>query len=188
MTKKIDLRVIKTKKNLYDALMILLKDFTFEDIKVSDICKKAMTNRSTFYDHFNDKYELLDSLIKDLELELIEKLDLNTNYSTDKEYYMKMLELLFSHISENIDIYSSIIKNNNNSIAFDMVMHTLYNDVLKNLSIHANYSGHIPLEIVTSFYVSAVANVCFFYLKDPIAYKKEDILSYLKELIPDNIY
>ena len=67
MDKKEDLRVIKTKKSLYDGLIMMMKDKPFEEIKVSDICKVALTNRSTFYDHFNDKYELLYALMKDLE-------------------------------------------------------------------------------------------------------------------------
>ena len=54
--------------------MELMKDQTFEEIKVSDICNKSMINRSTFYDHFNDKYELLQSLMEDLKEELEEKI------------------------------------------------------------------------------------------------------------------
>ena len=68
MEKKEDLRIIKTKKNLYEGLLILLKDQSFENVKVSDICKISLVNRSTFYDHFQDKYELLNSLIKYLEI------------------------------------------------------------------------------------------------------------------------
>ena len=49
---------------------------TFENIKVSDICEEAMTNRSTFYDHFSDKYELLSSLLNDLKEQLIKSLEI----------------------------------------------------------------------------------------------------------------
>ena len=41
---KTDLRVIKTKKALFEALLDLMKDKTFEEIKVSDICSKALVN------------------------------------------------------------------------------------------------------------------------------------------------
>ena len=67
---KNDLRVIKTKKNLYEALITLMKEKTFEEIKVADICKKALINRSTFYTHYQDKYELLYELINNLKEEL----------------------------------------------------------------------------------------------------------------------
>ena len=48
----------KTKANLYKGLIELMQEKEFEDIKVIDICKKSLINRSTFYDHFNDKFEL----------------------------------------------------------------------------------------------------------------------------------
>lgn len=188
MKKKEDLRIVKTKKNLYEGLLLLMKDKTFEEIKVSDICRVSLTNRSTFYDHFNDKYELLSSLIKDLENELEIKLKENTNLETAKDYYMKMIELLFDHLGENISIYNSIIKNNNNSIANDMMRDTLLNDVKKHIENNDKYNGNIPTDIITTFYVSAVINVCLFYIKEPKKYKKEEILMYLNELLPNNIY
>ena len=48
---KNDLRVIKTKTTLYNTLKELMQEKTFEEIKVSDICSKALINRSTFTDH-----------------------------------------------------------------------------------------------------------------------------------------
>ena len=38
---KNDLRVIKTKNALFETLTNLMKEKTFEEIKVSDICNKA---------------------------------------------------------------------------------------------------------------------------------------------------
>ena len=63
MTKKEDLRIRKTKASLYKSLLQLMEEKTFEDIKITDICKLSLINRSTFYDHFNDKYELLMGLM-----------------------------------------------------------------------------------------------------------------------------
>jgi len=103
--RKEDLRIVKTKKNLYSGLMKLMGESSFEDIKVSDICKVSLVNRSTFYDHFSDKYELLDSLIADLEAELTDKLELQGEFKSAKEYYMLMIATLFQHISDNILIY-----------------------------------------------------------------------------------
>lgn len=47
MKDKTDLRVIKTRNVLYKALIDLMKEKLFEEIKVSDICNKALVNRST---------------------------------------------------------------------------------------------------------------------------------------------
>ena len=70
MEEKKDLRIIKTEKALYEGLLNLMKDKSFEEINVVDICNAALINRSTFYDHFNDKYELLQALMDDMAIEL----------------------------------------------------------------------------------------------------------------------
>ncbi len=189
MAKKIDLRIIKTKKNLYESLLTLMKEKTFEEIKVSDICSAALTNRSTFYDHFSDKYELLDSLINDLEEDLVSKLEENENYNNAKEYYMQMIEIFFEHISSNINVYSSVLKKNNNSIVMDMANDAIYRDVENHIrKSNKILNTEIPVEIISKFYVSAVINVCLEYIKFPNKYEKEDILKYLDTLLPDKIY
>ena len=65
MKEKTDLRIIKTNKILFDALLKLMKKKNFEKIKISDICEEALINRSTFYAHYEDKYELLMALFEE---------------------------------------------------------------------------------------------------------------------------
>lgn len=186
--KKEDLRVVKTKKNLYQGLLMMMKEKAFEDIKVSDICHVALINRSTFYDHFCDKYELLDALIKELQNNLAEKLAENNIYSNSKEYYIKMIDLFFDHVGENIDIYRAILKKNNNSILMNMVYNTILKNTEQVMLESANINTDVPLEIISKFYVSAVINVCIEYIKFPHKYKKEDIINYLNILLPNKIY
>lgn len=188
MKKKEDLRIIKTKKNLYEGLLQLMKDISFEDIKVSEICNVSLVNRSTFYDHFSDKYELLEALIKDLENELSEKLENNQKFESAKEYYMSMISILFKHISDNLNVYSSIVKTNNNGIASDMFREAILKDVKKTLDNSSYKKSFIPTDIVSTFYVSAVISVCIDYIKDSNKYTMEEILSYLDKLVPNDIY
>jgi AcrR family transcriptional regulator len=188
MDKKIDLRIIKTKKNLYEGLITLMQEKRFEDIKVSDICQISLVNRSTFYDHFSDKYELLSSLIEDLRKELEETLEKSNSSQNPKEYYLEVIKLFLEHISENIKIYSSILKNNNEGIVMDIAYQTIIKDVEKNVTKNSNITTEIPSEIISKFYVSAVINVCIEYLKFPDKYPKEKILNYLDKLIPKEIY
>lgn len=63
--KSVDLRVRRTKKMLQDAFMALLAQKTFQDITVQDITEQAMINRGTFYDHFADKYALMEYALRE---------------------------------------------------------------------------------------------------------------------------
>jgi AcrR family transcriptional regulator len=57
--KKEDVRIVKTKKALFSALLYLLERHSFVKITVNDICVEAMVSRTAFYTHFQDKYDLL---------------------------------------------------------------------------------------------------------------------------------
>lgn len=50
---------MSTKEYLAFVMCEMLKKSSFEKIKVSDILDKAEISRTTFYRHFNDKYDLL---------------------------------------------------------------------------------------------------------------------------------
>lgn len=58
-----DPRVRRTRRDLEQALLKLLKQHSISKISVRDITEQAGINRATFYAHFVDKYALFDQLI-----------------------------------------------------------------------------------------------------------------------------
>ena len=60
---KEDLRVIKTLESIDLALLESLKKTPFTKITVGMLCTKARINRTTFYKHYRDKFDLLDNYI-----------------------------------------------------------------------------------------------------------------------------
>ena len=61
----LDLRVRRTRRMLTQAFVDLLSEKNFQSITVQDITSRAMVNRATFYDHFVDKYALLQYSINE---------------------------------------------------------------------------------------------------------------------------
>lgn len=55
-----DPRAKRTRKYIQKAFTDLLAEKDFEDISIQDIKERADLNRATFYNHFQDKYELLE--------------------------------------------------------------------------------------------------------------------------------
>lgn len=187
MNKK-DLRVIKTQNILYNTLLNLMREKTFEEIKVSDICNKALINRSTFYAHYNDKYELLADCIQELKKSLTQELKKNNNFSNTKEYYLEMIKLFLDHIELNKEKYLSIIIHNQNSITMNIIYDVLEQDITINLQKEKNLNKtQIPRTIITKFYLGAVVNVGIEWLKNDKKYTKEEILKYFSLLIPDEL-
>jgi AcrR family transcriptional regulator len=56
---KLDRKTRYTRKVLADSLVELMKDRPFTKITIKELCEKADINRTTFYAHYRDQYELL---------------------------------------------------------------------------------------------------------------------------------
>lgn len=59
----LDPRIRRTRMSLQHALCSLLATKEFEKISVQDIAEAAAVNRATFYDHYPDKFALLECMV-----------------------------------------------------------------------------------------------------------------------------
>lgn len=192
MKKKEDLRVRKTKANLYKGLVKMLEEKQFEDIKIIDICKRSNVNRSTFYDHFNDKYELLSSYLKDVSTKATNNLTSNLEnkkYKNAKDYYFDIIKIHLDYINNTVTRNATlkIIQNNLHSIASDMLIDYALDTVTKNLKENYHNDSNIPIEIIASFYINAANKVCLQYIAEH-EFKEKQLFEYLEKLIPDLDY
>ena len=58
-----DPRIRRTRQLLQRALQTLMQNKSFDDISVQDVTDLATVNRATFYDHYTDKFALLDAMV-----------------------------------------------------------------------------------------------------------------------------
>lgn len=58
-----DPRIRRTRQLLQGALQSLMQAKSFEEISVQDITEAATVNRATFYDHYTDKFSLLEAMV-----------------------------------------------------------------------------------------------------------------------------
>jgi AcrR family transcriptional regulator len=59
----VDPRILRTRRLLQESLCKLLKKKPFDEISVQDIAEQATLNRATFYDHYRDKFALLECMV-----------------------------------------------------------------------------------------------------------------------------
>jgi AcrR family transcriptional regulator len=65
LPEKVDPRVKRTRKLIMQALRDLMQERSFGELSVLDIAQRATINRATFYAHFEDKYHLAESMIRE---------------------------------------------------------------------------------------------------------------------------
>lgn len=59
-----DPRIRRTRQLLHTALRKIMQAKHFDEISVQDITDEATVNRATFYDHYTDKFDLLDNMVR----------------------------------------------------------------------------------------------------------------------------
>lgn len=188
LKEKTDLRIVKTKKILFNSLLNLMKTKNFEKIKISDICEEALINRSTFYAHYDDKYELLIDLFEERKLSLLKVFEDNENKAFSKEYLMELLSILIDHIEENKEIYSAILANNRNGILIDFLIDAIERDVSEKLKDNSEIKiSDLPLDIIVKFYAGGLINIGIDCITRTKKYSKKELLLYIDKLIPDKI-
>ena len=188
MQEKTDLRIIKTKKILFDSLLKFMKKKNFEKIKISDICEESLINRSTFYAHYEDKYELLIDLFEEQKKVLLKEFEDNENKIFSKEYLMELLNILIDHIDENRETYSAILANNRNGILIDFLIDAIEKDVSERLKGNSEIKvSDLPLDIIVKFYAGGLINIGIDCITRTKKYSKKELLLYIDKLIPDKI-
>ncbi|MED3729534.1 TetR/AcrR family transcriptional regulator [Priestia filamentosa] len=80
-----DLRVMRTKESIRDALVELIEEKGFKAITVKDITTRANINRGTFYAHYQDKFDLMTKCQEEIMSEMLR---------IGKEYFPQAIEEL----------------------------------------------------------------------------------------------
>jgi AcrR family transcriptional regulator len=79
--KSVDPRILRTRKLLQQALVKLMKVKEFDAVSVQDIAEAATINRATFYDHYTDKFALLECTVGSRFNDLLAERGVNFNGS-----------------------------------------------------------------------------------------------------------
>ncbi|WP_062047713.1 TetR/AcrR family transcriptional regulator [Bacillus sp. JCM 19034] len=110
MNEKLDRRKQYTRKVLKNSLIELLQNKPINAISVKEICQLADINRSTFYAHYTDLYDLLQQI----EEEIIQDIDntLSTFTYDDKDNSLKVTIKLLEYIAANKDSCQTLFSEN----------------------------------------------------------------------------
>ena len=112
-TVKVDRRVKYTKMVLKESLTKLMKEKAISRITITEICKNADINRTTFYSHYNDQYDLLEKIVQELINDINKYLD-TFEFDDNIEESLQMLTKILEYIDLNSDLCKVLLGSNSN--------------------------------------------------------------------------
>ena len=171
---KSESKYFNTAKKMDKALISLLEEKTFEYITVSEICKKASVNRSTFYLHYENTVDLLNETARFLINDFISYFNVDTKNIIYKFKEASLTELNFisddylhpylSYIKENKRVFTTVLSHAD-SFGFNEVFQRLYENIFNPILERFDY----PLadrKYVMMFYLNGITAVVTEWLKD----------------------
>ncbi|MFT3951150.1 MAG: TetR-like C-terminal domain-containing protein [Oscillospiraceae bacterium] len=149
---KLDRRVKYTNYRLRESLIRLMQTQSVTKISVKMLCEDADINRSTFYAHYADTYDLL----KSLEQEVIGELKTYINEHTQvgqTEMTIHVMSQLLAYTKENAALFKVLLSENSNvefrKDVMAIAQEKILSEVRCNPHIDARTAGYLQCFIIT---------------------------------------
>ncbi|WP_227522032.1 TetR/AcrR family transcriptional regulator [Bacillus solitudinis] len=179
-TSKLDRRKKYTQMVLKDSFIKLLKEKDISSITVKEICELADINRSTFYSHFSDQFDLLDKL----ENEIIEDMTgyLSQHHHMNEDDDIQMLENLIEYFASKQEICKTLL-NEKSDNAFQKKVMVFAHQFFKNSWIADNHLDEALSEYVSTFIISGSIHVINSWLNNGMNKSPKEMAEIINNLV-----
>ena len=188
---KAESKYFNTSVKMSAALLDLLKTKPFAYITISEICKKAGVNRSTFYLHYENTADLLaetgQRLLDDFRSYfMVDTVALTAHFADCEEKELNFiteeyLHPYLSYIRDNRHVFATILKHAN-SFHFDAVFQRLFQHVFDPILHRFGYPAE-ERKYVMMFYLSGINALVLEWLKDGCRKSIEEVSHIIRECI-----
>jgi len=178
----LDLRVRRTNKFLWEALISLLMERDFESITVAAICERAIVHRTTFYKHYEDKHGLLFNGIQDELNALFEEFDsavdmpLEVNKEPDT---MARFVTVFEHVLKHERFYRLMFTGDGFSKFSSMLRKSLADRFERRLRREEKQTS-IPIALHAQLHAAAMVTMIAWWLENDCPYTPVEMTELLQ--------
>ncbi|TCZ73793.1 TetR/AcrR family transcriptional regulator [Paenibacillus albiflavus] len=187
---KMDRRIAKTRIAIKNVFTELIDEIGFDAVTVKNITDKANINRSTFYLHYRDKYDLLEKS----EEEIIQKIEeisksirrltpkeLNNLYSDNKPFpfVIKLAEYFRDNAA-----FLKVILGPKGDLSFQEKIKTiLEKNIVENVrAIFGEGTFHVPIDVFMAYIISAHVGSILHWLNTGMKQSPEEIATIIFNL------
>lgn len=182
-----DLRIVKTEKALKEAFAQLLLEKDFQNITVNELCDKAMIRRTTFYKHYQDKYDYFDRLIKQEVEDILQPCFSLMNAMEFRAFFQDMLMRCLDYVASRKKTFQSAFSSYASSLFEDTLTKEVSDILYKKLvmeNVRLKIKGDV--KIVALSYTGILFQILKYWVKEstkPIGQFKKELLEVGKTLV-----
>jgi AcrR family transcriptional regulator len=185
MEQKLDLRIQKTYLALTQAFLQMMKEKPLEDIRISELCQRAMIRKSTFYKHFGDKYELLAFIVRQTQEKLNAQLKEKCTEGSVVGHYMELITLVFDYVGENKELFESAIQSNSFPLILSILSDQIILDIQQQLHDDVRSGETLPASpnLMAAFFVGGVMEIVYRQLQKGNSLNDPELLRQIEAML-----
>ena len=182
-----DIRVKRTYKMLFEALTKLLAENDYEEITVAEICAESTVHRTTFYKHFDDKYDFYRAYLEYLTQGFLDRAPAGSELDSLDVYICYMQEALLDFIENTPGIKKYFMNRNSKTSNFDIVIEYMSNDLCKRLELMDSLrnSSRIPsaeIQAMSTYYTGGLLQLIKWWLTNDKPCTKQKLIEQTAKL------
>ncbi len=161
-----DRRIKKTRNSLEKALLHFMKNKNITKISVKELCQYADVNRGTFYLHYNNIFDMLESIqnkiLEEFKKDLSKYNDFNSNFNMG--YLENLLIDIFNFFDKNSEICLTLSSENGDSI-FESKLNEIVYNTMHPIRNRLEDEDKLFFHYYYSFFISGVTKIILEWLK-----------------------
>ena len=190
MSKKLDPRVIRTRRYLREALIELVIEKGYDQVTVQDITDRATLNRATFYLHYRDKNELLLDCATELFDDIWDRTQISKHATTlldPATANPALLQPIIEHFAEHAAFYR-VVLGENGVPAFAETVRQYYSHALHELiARHMVTSDPALLDTLVYFNAAGVLGMFSWWVRNDMPHSPEVMSRYLLDIVSQSL-
>lgn len=182
---KIDLRILKTKTRLTQALLDLMQEKSFQEIKISDLCEKAKISRATFYNNFETTKDVLCYYFDCRGQSLIEMIrnEFDGENLSFPQAYKSLIHHILTLIYQDKSHILTTLKQNQSSQVYSILREFLNKSTCAVLQKYGGkIDSNIPIEMAASYLSGAFIGLISYLIPNNEKYTIEQMEDYIFRL------
>lgn len=177
----------QTKLKLAAALKTLMAQKPMDKITIAELTSMCNIRRQSFYYHFEDIYDLLRWMIQNEAISLLKQQE-------GALLWKEGLLQLFRYLEENRVVCLCALKSvgRNHLRSFfeadiDAIIHRTIEQLVENIGVRNNLDSFVDVEMLTHFYVMALAGMMESWLLGEIDRTPEQIVQFADVILNDQL-
>ncbi len=185
--RKLDSRIIRSKRDLANSLEELLQEKNLDDISITEITDRAMVSKNTFYNNFEDKGDLLNFIFTRYEEKLdddIQKI-LVKQYEGRKETIYEVIKKIVGFFYSSNLSFKKMVKNDKSKTLYWSVNSFIKEMIEKLIRRFPEFFAlnNIPTTFIGCIYSGAMSNMIYYMYSEDTKISESQCIEYIYSLL-----